>query len=127
MQQQIQEMKPEVLVKFTNHPKTTAPLLAQFRYARGANNAEAITAMYGTPFLLHLVKTLGAFPVIANEYSDRELMYKNEFPELHAEVMITALMMLGSVEIPASTIPTTNADDAAPTPPSVNAHHYTAR
>lgn len=108
------------LVRFTNHAKTIDPLFAQFKYASGENSADANTAMYGTPCFVHFVKIFGAFPATASEYRDRELIYKNEFPELHAEVIITALITLGSPEIPASTIPTTNADDLAPTPPFVN-------
>ncbi len=45
MQQQIQEIKPEVLVRLTNHPNTTEPLLAQLRYASGEKRAAAITAI----------------------------------------------------------------------------------
>lgn len=63
-----------MLVRFTNHPKTTLPEFAQLRYARTEKRAEAVTAMYGTPCLVHLVKILGALPAIAKEYKDREDM-----------------------------------------------------
>lgn len=55
------------LVRFTNQANTTDPLLAQLRYARGENNADAMTAMYGTPCFVHLVKIRGALPATAKE------------------------------------------------------------
>lgn len=70
---------------------------------------------------MHLVKTGGALPATAMEYSERLDMYRNEFPEDQAEVMMTALMMLGKTAIPALAIPTTNGEEPAPTPPLVRA------
>ena len=67
MQQHIQEMKPEVLVRFTNQVKTVEPLLPQFRYANGMNNALVATATYGTPFFVHFRNTAGALPATAME------------------------------------------------------------
>lgn len=70
MQQQIQEMKPEVLVRLTNQVKTVDPPLPQLRYAKGMNNALVKTATHGTPLLVHFLNTAGALPAIAREYSD---------------------------------------------------------
>lgn len=92
-------------MRLTNQVKTVEPLLAQFRYARGVNIALAKTAIYGTPFLVHFLKTAGAFPATAIEYSDRLEMYKKELPEDQAEMMMTALITLSSPFIPAFLIP----------------------
>ena len=121
MAQQIQLMKPEVLVRFTNQLNTTAPLLATFRYASAQNNELATTAAYGTPPFVHLLKTLGALPVTASEYSERLERYKKELPEDHADRTIPPLMIEGRAEMPALLMPTTKAEEPAPAPPSVNA------
>ena len=46
-------------------------------------------------------------------------MYKKLLPELHALMMMTALMMLGSAVIPALAMPTTKGEEPAPLPPEV--------
>lgn len=119
MPQQIQEMNPDVFVKFTNQLKTTALSLPTFRYARTQNNEEAVTAQYGTPDLVHALKTEGALPDRASAYSEREDKNRKEFPDDHALMMIPALMMLSSTGMPAFLIPATKGEEPAPEPPDV--------
>lgn len=120
MQQQIQEMNPDVFVWFTNQPNTTEPLLPQFKYARSEKSELHATALYGTPFLEHFMKMAGAFPATAREYRGLELMYNHELPDDHAEVMMTALTTLSRPLMPAFWILTTKAEPFAPAPPLVN-------
>lgn len=107
-------MKPDVLVRLTNQLNTTAPELAQLRYAKAQKSEEPITAMYGTPYLLQRLKIAGALPLSASVYKDREDMYRKELPDDHAEVMMTALMMDGRTLMPALTMPTVKGELAAP-------------
>jgi hypothetical protein len=119
MPQQIHEMKPEVLVKFTNQLKTTALSLPTFRYARAQNNEEAATAQYGTPDLVHALKMEGALPDNASAYSEREDRKRKEFPEDQALTIIPALIILSKTGMPAFLIPATKGDEPAPEPPDV--------
>ena len=66
MQQQNQEIKPEVLVKLTNQLKTIELDVPTERYASSENSAETVTASQGTPQRLHVLKMLGAFPDMAS-------------------------------------------------------------
>lgn len=137
-------MKPLVFVRLTNQLNTTDPLLAQLRYARRVKRLLHATARYGTPDFVHALKNLGAFPVMASEYSDRLDRYRKEFPLDQALIMMLgegqhvsqgygkhkrrnsypAFMMESKTGIPAFLIPMTNADDPAPAPPSVSAGSF---
>ena len=99
-------MNPDVLVRLTNQLKTIEPLVATLRYASPVYRALAPTARYGTPDFVQAVdvmsviqsaskcehevplKKLGALPVTAREYNDRDERYKNELPDDQAEMMI---------------------------------------
>lgn len=69
--QQIQEMKPDVLVRLTNQLNTTLAEVPQFRYASPVNKDEQATARYGTPFFVQALKNAGALPERAREYKER--------------------------------------------------------
>jgi len=112
-------MKPDVLVRLTNQLNTMAPEFEQFRYASPQKSDDAMTAIYGTPLFEQRLKMAGAFPATASEYKDLDDIYKKEFPEDHADVITAAFTTLPKLLIPALSIPMTNADPAAPTPPFV--------
>lgn len=65
------------------------------------------------------LKTEGAFPERASEYSDREDRKRKELPDDQALMMIPALMILSRTGIPAFLMPATKGDEPAPAPPDV--------
>lgn len=115
--QQAQLIMPQAFVKFTNQVNTVPPESLTLRYDSSVKTEEAATAYTGMPEALHFLKTRGALPARAREYSERALMYKKEFPDDQAERRITALTMLGRTSIPAFAIATTNGLDPAPASP----------
>ena len=121
MQQQIQEMKAEVLVRLTSQLNTTLAEFATLRYASREKSDDTPIARIGTPPLLQCLNQAGALPARAREYKLRPERYKNEFPDDQALRMIPPLIIESKIGMPAFLMPTTNAEDPAPTPPLVSA------
>lgn len=71
------------------------------------------TATYGIPRRFVRLKILNARPSCARPYSVRELFNKPEFPDDHALVKTTALIIEGTILIPARLAAITKGDAAA--------------
>ena len=92
----------------------------QFIYASKPMSEVIIKAGSGKPFLVHLAKILGACPSQARPYKVREAAYRSEFPAEKAATRMTALMIDGSTLIPARSMPITQGEADASSPPLIN-------
>lgn len=82
-------------------------------YPRQINKDMNPTATYGIPRRFVRLKILNARPSCARPYSVRELFNKPEFPDDHALVKTTALIIEGTILIPARLAAITKGDAAA--------------
>lgn len=82
-------------------------------YPRQINKDMNPTATYGIPRRFVRLKILNARPSCARPYSVRELFNKPEFPDDHALVNTTALIIEGTILIPARLAAITKGDAAA--------------
>lgn len=82
-------------------------------YPRQINKDMNPTATYGIPRRFVRLKILNARPSCARPYSVRELFNKPEFPDDHALVKTTALIIDGTILIPARLAAITKGDAAA--------------
>lgn len=82
-------------------------------YPRQINKDMNPTATYGIPRRFVRLKILNARPSCARPYSVRELFSKPEFPDDHALVKTTALIIEGTILIPARLAAITKGDAAA--------------
>lgn len=57
-----QPINPEMVVIFTNHPKTIELLLFKTKYTSGEGRMLSATAYHGVPNRLHSRKIFGACP-----------------------------------------------------------------
>ena len=109
-----QAINPAVVTIDTSQPNAVDAVVPSVMYASAPKSELTATQTCGTPHRLTHRKTRGAKPSRARPYIVLEARNVQLFPELKAEVRMTALMIDGKTLTPAASKAMTNGEAAVP-------------